>query len=62
MTTHPLLTRKQIAQLLGVSVDIVRRNERQLGILEFKVKLNKRVVYYRAKESVRELKAIGMLS
>lgn len=40
------ISRKEIALILGVSVDSVRRNEKPWGLSEYRVNLNARLVLY----------------
>jgi hypothetical protein len=62
MTTQKLLTRKDIANLLGISPRQVRDNERRLGLLPFRAKLNNRCVFYQGWRAVPHLQKIGLLS
>jgi hypothetical protein len=43
-----LLTRKEVAQRLAVSVQSVARNEKRLGLHRARVNLNSRLIRYRA--------------
>ena len=55
----PLLDRKDIAQMLGVSVYVVRANEVRWGLDKSKVELNPRLIRY---ESGSALKAISRIT
>lgn len=50
MTPQPqvLLTRKDIARISGLSTNSIRRNEKSLGLIRFKVVVNCRLIRYRA--------------
>ena len=50
------LTRKEIAGLVGVSTDSVRRNEDLWGLTKAKVKANARLVWYNETQALEELK------
>lgn len=41
-----LITRKEVAQVFGVTVDQIRKNEERLGLLPARVDLNGRCVRY----------------
>jgi hypothetical protein len=41
------ITRKEIAKLSDLSVDIIRRNEQRLGLDRCKVTFNERILYVR---------------
>jgi hypothetical protein len=53
-----VMTRKDIARRVGVSTDIIRRNEARLGLQP--VKVNARLVVYNRKATVRALRARGL--
>lgn len=59
LATEPLWDRKEIATRLNVSVDSVRRNEIRWGLVKARSHLNKRLVRYRARMVLRELRARG---
>lgn len=59
MTT--LLTRKDVARLLGCSYRTVARSERAWGLEEAVVRVNARVVRYRRARTIRILIKIGLL-
>ncbi len=48
MTSRKYIYRQDIATLLEVSVDVVRRNEMHWGLLDAREKLNDRTVRYKA--------------
>ena len=54
------LTRKELAQLLEVTVDQVRRNERRWGLHKYRRNLNGRSITYRI-ESLLHLKSLSLL-
>jgi hypothetical protein len=56
-----MLTRKDIARRIGQSVDVVRRNERQLGILPFRKAINSRLIVYREAGAQRALARRGLV-
>jgi hypothetical protein len=56
-----MLTRKDIARKIGQSVDVVRRNERRLGILPFKQSINARLIGYRQAGAQKALERRGLL-
>ena len=64
MTTKPLLTRKDIAQMLGpeFTANQVRRNERKWGLDRARVKLKTRMVFYRYSIAVQVLTVSGALN
>ena len=59
--TKLLLTRKDIAQMLDVSVNQVWLNERRWGLLAARADLNKRCVRYRASIVFEIFKSRGWL-
>jgi len=59
--TRKLLTRKDIAEILGVSVWVVRANERRLGLYDFRAAINSRVVLYQAWRVIPHLAKRGLL-
>lgn len=61
MTHGELITIKEIAALLSVSVDVVRDNERRLGLYGLRCRLNSRVIRYPRADVVRTLQAVGAL-
>lgn len=62
MMEKPLLTRKDIAAMLGdVTPDQVRKNEKRWGLDKARADLNCRCVRYRARPAIRALKAWGVL-
>ncbi len=62
MTTTPcaFLSRKQIAQALGESVDMLAENERRWGLDRARVNFNRRVIRYRRAQALAILAARGM--
>ena len=59
--TARLLTRKDLALILGVSVDIIRHNEVRLGLIKYRVRVNKRLIFFRRAEALAELREMGLL-
>jgi hypothetical protein len=64
MSTPNLITRQDVANLLGdsISVDMVRKNEKSLGIDRARKDINKRLIRYRRDLVVQILTARGLLS
>jgi hypothetical protein len=56
-----LSSRKDLATLLGVTVDQVRRNERRWGLDKARRDLNPRCVRYRRTEAMAVLRARGFV-
>jgi hypothetical protein len=58
-----LLSRKDVAALFGseISVDIIRKNEKRLGLDKCRVDVNCRKTGYRKREALRILRAKGFL-
>lgn len=50
------LTRKEVAGMVGVSTESVRRNEGEWGLTKAKVKANSRLIWYEEKEALTELR------
>lgn len=55
------LTRKEVAGLVGVSSDSVRRNEEAWGLTRAKVRANGRLIWYVASEAIAELRKRRLL-
>ena len=55
------LTRQDVALMIDLSVDVVRRNEKRLGLSDIRVDLNKRSIRYRGAEARAALRARGLL-
>lgn len=55
-----LITRGEIAQLLGVTERFVSDNEARLGLLRCKVVLSKQLVRYRQDDALKALDALGV--
>ena len=47
--------------MIDLSVDVVRRNEKRLGLSDIRVDLNKRSIRYRGAEARAALRARGLL-
>lgn len=58
---HKRLTRKEVAAMVGVSTDSVRRNEEAWGLTKAKVQANSRLIWYREQEAVEELQERHLL-
>jgi hypothetical protein len=58
-----LLSRKDVAALFGseISVDIIRKNEKRLGLDKCRVDVNCRKTGYRKREALAILRAKGFL-
>lgn len=54
------LTRKQIAQRVGISTQSVKRNEVRLGLDRVRVRVNPRLVVYPERQTLRLLRARGL--
>lgn len=61
MRTQKLMSRKDLAMLMGVSVRTLRDNERRLGLHVFRVKINSRVIMYQGWLVVPYLELKGIL-
>lgn len=62
MTTKPLITRKELAMLIGVvTVRQVASNERRWGLSGCKVFLNRKRVAYKTTPAISALKARDIL-
>ena len=61
MTETRYLTRKDLARMLEVSVNVIYRNEKRLGLHTARRDLNERVVRYLAVEARRALKRRGQI-
>jgi hypothetical protein len=59
--TQPLISRKDLAQLLGISSDAVRRNERRLGLHRARRNINARCVRYRTDIAWTILRDAGLV-
>src|SRR5690606_12822014 len=59
MTHDEFITIKEIAALLSVSPDVIRSNERRLGLYGLRCRLNSRVIRYPRAEVLRTLRAVG---
>jgi hypothetical protein len=55
-----LVTRKEVADLAGVSYDVIRRNEARLGLDRSRVQINKRIIFYRADDAREALPRAGL--
>jgi hypothetical protein len=61
MTSPDRISRKELATLLGVSVYVVRKNEKRHGLDKVRADVNRRVVGYRRAESLQILRERGLL-
>ena len=57
-----MLSRKDIARMIGESVNLIRHNEQKLGLDRAKVQINSRVVRYNETRARVALKARGILA
>lgn len=55
------LTRKDIARLTDLSVDVIRRNEKRLGLEAAKVPINPRLIRYRKQAAILALIKSGLM-
>jgi len=60
-TTKPTLTRKDIAQMMGCSADMVRRNESRWDLTSARADFNPRCVRYKTKIVVAILTRNGWM-
>jgi hypothetical protein len=56
-----LMSRNEVAQLIGVSRKSVARNDARWGIRIYLVRLNPRVVGYKADETISTLRTLGYI-
>lgn len=56
MSSRKKLSRKEIADQVGVSAESVRRNEERWGLRGSKVQANRRTVWYDEEEASHELR------
>jgi DNA-binding XRE family transcriptional regulator len=54
------LTRKQIAQRVGMSPQSIKRNEVRLGLDRIRVRVNPRMVLYPERRTLQILRARGL--
>ncbi len=54
-------TRKDVARILELSIDVVRKNERRLGLDLARIDVNPRLIRYNAEIATRELKRRHLL-
>jgi hypothetical protein len=62
MSPPALLTRKDIAAMLGISVDMVRKNEKNLGLKSARADINTRTIRYLRPKVESILAGRGLLS
>lgn len=55
------LTRQEVADLAGLTYDVVRHNEQKLGLHQCRIEINQRLVYYDEVKVVGALIEIGIL-
>jgi hypothetical protein len=60
--TAPLMTRKQIAELIGCAVKTVSRNEERWRLNTCRVKLGPRFIRYRQRDALMVLRLLGVLN
>jgi hypothetical protein len=61
--SEELMNRHDIARLLGknVTIDVVRKNEKSLGLKPHKVKINRRNILYRRAGVMKTLGELGFV-
>lgn len=57
----PLLTRKHIAVLIGMSVKFVQEREKRIGLHAARVNIGTRIVRFRRKAALDALRARGFI-
>jgi hypothetical protein len=58
MSASKLITRKELAQITGLTIDEIRANEERIGLKDARWNINRNVRYNRAK-AMRALKRSG---
>lgn len=61
MTQPALLTRKDLARIIGVSVDTVERHEERWGLSGCRIKLSLRCVRYHPTRTMIVLRRLGVI-
>jgi hypothetical protein len=61
MTTNPTLTRKDVARMMGISADMVRRNEKRWGLTGARSDFNPRCVRYKSRIVIAILTGRGWI-
>lgn len=61
MSEHHLMTRKELAAIIGVTVNTVLRNETNWGLSSARVTLSRTCIRYRRPEAIRSLRLLGVL-
>ena len=56
-----LLTRQEVANLAGLSYDVIYRNEQRLGLDQCRVEINQRLVFYYEDQAKEALHRAGLL-
>lgn len=54
-----VLTRQDIEIGTGLTQDVIRKNEGPLGLLECKITVNKRLIFYKKKPAIENLTRLG---
>ena len=54
------LTRKEIAQLVGISPRAVKQNEARLGLDRLKVRVNHKTIVYPARAAIAAIRRLGL--
>jgi hypothetical protein len=62
MTHDDLLSIKDVARLLGVSVWIAKRNEERLGLATHRIRINRRVIRYPRKAVIGAIATLTQAS
>jgi hypothetical protein len=60
--TKTLLTRKDLAAMLGVSVWVIRNNEDLLELRQFRARINSRMIMYQGWRVIPHLTRRGLLA
>ena len=61
MSNKNLLNRNDVAAMINCTVDVVRKNERRLGLLEYKVAINRRNIFYKRAGVLKSFTALGLI-
>lgn len=61
MNPTPHITRKELATLLDVSTDIVRKNEDRWGIADYRANFNDRLVKYFRARTLAKLRLLKLI-
>jgi len=56
-----MITRQEVADLTGLTYDVIRHNEKSLGLDQCRVEVNQRLIYYDEAKVVGVFVKIGIL-